>query len=101
MDALDLSGVFLTYNPGMAQDGGSGKKSRPKTARAKSARPKTAKKLVDLLISYAWFLFRITLFQILSTGIDRGIDLHNVKKLYIWEFLSSDGNQNGLLSEVK
>jgi len=44
VDALDLSGVFLTYNPGIPQDGGSGKKSRPKTARAKSARPKTAKK---------------------------------------------------------
>ena len=44
-DELDLSGVFLTYNPGLPQDGGGGGggKSRPKTARSKSARPKTAK----------------------------------------------------------
>lgn len=43
-NGLDLSGVFLTYNPGLPAEGaGGGKKSRPKTARTKSARPKTAK----------------------------------------------------------
>jgi len=41
-DGLDLSGVFLTYNPGLPAEGG--KKSRPKTARTKSARPGTSKK---------------------------------------------------------
>lgn len=42
VNELDLSNVYLSYNPGLSQD--SGKKSRPKTARNKSARPKTSKK---------------------------------------------------------